>query len=228
MVPLRDTTAWAGVLSGAFIAFYAFIGFEDMVNVAEEVVEPERTLPRAIVAALILSTSLYVLVAVVASLALPTDVLTGADAPMALIVESRGISPVYISLVGMFAVINGALIQLIMASRVLYGLGAQGLVWRGFARIHAIRRTPVIATAASAAAILFFSLTLSLGHLAQVTSVIALSVFAIVNFALISLKRRAPRGPVYTVPAFVPVIGAALCVGMLLFQFTAFIDSWVQ
>ncbi|NIW23548.1 MAG: amino acid permease, partial [Gammaproteobacteria bacterium] len=66
-------------------------------------------------------------VAIIASLALPIEVLTGAEAPMAAIVESRGISPAYISLVGMFAVINGALIQLIMASRVLYGLGAQGL-----------------------------------------------------------------------------------------------------
>ncbi len=227
LLPSGNVTAWAGVLSGSFIAFYAFIGFEDMVNVAEEVVEPERTLPRAIVAALILSTSLYVLVAIVASLALPTDVLASAQAPMAAIVESRGISPAYISLVGLFAVINGALIQLIMASRVLYGLGAQGLAWRGFARIHPNRRTPVIATVVSAATILAFSLTLSLGHLAQFTSFIALSVFAVVNLALIGLKRRAPRGPVYTVPRFVPVVGALLCVGMLVFQLTTILGSWV-
>ena len=228
MLPLLDTTAWAGVLSGSFIAFYAFIGFEDMVNVAEEVVEPERTLPRAIVAALILSTSLYVLVAVTASLALPTDLLMQTDAPMAAIVESRGISPAAISLVGLFAVINGALIQLIMASRVLYGLGAQGLAWRGFARVHARRRTPVVATVVSAVAILSLSLTLSLGHLAQFTSFIALSVFAVVNLSLIRLKRLSPRGPVYTVPGFVPVIGAALCIAMLLFQITAVLGSWVR
>ena len=228
LLPSGGTTAWAGVLSGSFIAFYAFIGFEDMVNVAEEVVEPERTLPRAIVAALLLSTSLYVVVAVVASLALPTDVLTGAEAPMAVIVESRGISPAYISLVGLFAVINGALIQLIMASRVLYGLGTQGLAWRGFANVHPNRRTPIVATAVSAAAILFFALTLSLGHLAQFTSFIALSVFAVVNLALIRLKRRSARGPVYTVPGFVPVIGAALCAGMLLFQITAVLANWVR
>ncbi len=228
LLPLRDSAVWTGVLSGTFIAFYAFIGFEDMVNVAEEVVDPERTLPRAIVAALILSTSLYVVVAVVASLALPIDVLTGSDAPMAVIVESRGISPAYISLVGLFAVINGALIQLIMASRVLYGLGAQGLAWRGFARVHPRRRTPIVATVVSAAAILFFALTLSLGHLAQFTSFIALSVFAVVNLALIRLKRRSARGPVYTVPGFVPVIGAVLCVGMLLFQISAVVGNWVR
>lgn len=228
MMPLLDTTAWAGVVSGAFLAFYAFIGFEDMVNVAEEVIEPERTLPRAIVAALILSTSLYLLVAVTASLALPTDLLGGTDAPMAAIVESRGISPVYISLVGLFAVINGALIQLIMASRVLYGLGAQRLAWQGFASVHARRRTPVVATVVIAVAILIFSLTLSLGRLAQFTSFIALSVFTVVNLSLIALKRRSPRGPVYTVPGFVPVIGTALCLGILLFQIAAVVQAWVR
>ena len=147
---------------------------------------------------------------------------------MALIVESRGISPAYISLVGLFAVINGALIQLIMASRVLYGLGAQGLAWRGFARVHPSRRTPVVATVVSTVAILFFALTLTLGHLAQFTSFIALSVFAVVNLSLIRLKRRSARGPVYTVPGFVPIVGAALCVGMLMFQITAVLGNWVQ
>lgn len=228
MVLLRDATAWAGALSGAFIAFYAFIGFEDMVNVAEEVIEPERTLPHAIIAALILATALYVLVTVVATLALPIDVLTATDAPMAAIVESRGISPATISLVGLFAVINGALIQLIMASRVLYGLGVQGLAWHGFSRVHASRRTPMLATLVIAAVILLLSLTLSLGRLAQFTSFIALSVFAVVNLSLITLKRASPRGPVYTVPRFVPIVGAVLCVGMLLFQIAALAGAWAR
>jgi len=223
--PLLNATAWAGVLSGAFIAFYAFIGFEDMVNVAEEVVEPERTLPRAIVAALVLSTSLYLLVAVVASMALPVDVLADSDAPMAAIVVSRGISPAYITIVSLFAVINGALIQLIMASRVLYGLGAQGLAWSGFASVDARRRTPVVATIVIAGTILFFALTFSLGGLAQSTSFIALCVFTAVNVSLIRLKRRSPRGPVYTVPKAVPVIGAVLCVGMLILQIVAVLGS---
>ena len=148
------------------------------------------------------------------------------DAPMAAIVASRGISPLYISLVGLFAVINGALIQLIMASRVLYGLSAQGLVWRGFARVHARRRTPVAATVAIAGTILLFALTLSLGRLAQFTSFIALGVFLTVNLSLIVLKRRTPTGPVYTVPGFVPVIGAVLCLAMLLFHVAAVIGAW--
>ncbi len=74
---------------------------------------------------------------------------------------------------------------------------------------------------------MILALTLTLGHLAQFTSFIALSVFAIVNLALIGLKRRTARGPVYTVPRFVPVVGAVLCVAMLLFQINAVLVSWV-
>jgi amino acid transporter len=217
-----------GVLAGAFVAFYAFIGFEDMVNVAEEVIEPARTLPRAIITALVLATGLYVIVAVLAILALPVEILAGSDAPMALIMQSRGLSPTYISLVSLFAVINGALIQLIMASRVLYGLGAQNLAWAGFARIDASHQTPVLATAVIAVAILGFALTLSLGRLAEFTSLIALGIFATVNVALLRLKRQAPRAEAFTVPVFVPVTGALLCGGMLAFQILSSIRAWSE
>jgi amino acid transporter len=226
MLPTLDAAALAGVLSGAFIAFYAFIGFEDMVNVAEEVVAPERTVPYAIVAALVLSTALYLLVAVVATLALPLTVLAGNDAPMAAIVESRGYSPVFIAFVGLFAVINGALIQLVMASRVLYGLGMQGLVWPLVARVHVRRRTPVVASAVVALGILIFALALPIGRLARLTSFVALAVFTAVNMSLIVLKKRAVSTPLFSVPAFVPLIGAALSGGMLVLQLVSLIESW--
>jgi amino acid transporter len=170
LLPSLETASWLGVLSGAFVAFYAFIGFEDMVNVAEEVREPRTTLPRAIVTALIVSTVLYVFIAVIAVLSMPTETLAGSRAPLALIVESRGVSPQLIGLISLFAVINGALVQLIMASRVLYGLAGQGLTWRIFARIDARTRTPLYATAVVAACILFFALGFSLDRLARLTS----------------------------------------------------------
>ncbi len=228
MLPALDLAAWTGVLLGAFIAFYAFIGFEDMVNVAEEVIAPERTLPLAIVAALVLSTALYLLVAVVATLALPTAVLSDSDAPMAAIIQSRGYSPTIIALVGLFAVINGALIQLVMASRVLYGLGKQGLVWPLLARVHAGRRTPVVATALIALAVLVFALALPIGRLARLTSFIALAVFLAVNLSLIVVKRHAGSAPVFTVPTFVPVVGAVLSAGMLLLQLVPLIEFGVD
>jgi amino acid transporter len=199
-----------------------------MVNVAEEVVAPERTLPRAIIAALALSMGLYLLVTVVASLALPTDVLAAADAPMAAIVESRGHSPQTIALVGLFAVLNGALIQLVMASRVLYGLGAQGLAWSVMAYVHAERRTPLVAVALAAALILAFALLLPLARLAQVTSFIALAIFTTMNVSLIVLKCRGMGAAAFTVPLLVPIVGAVLSGGMLAIQLAESLELWAR
>jgi amino acid transporter len=115
-----------------------------------------------------------------------------------------------------------------MASRVLYGLGAQNLAWAGFARIDASHQTPVLATAVIAVAILGFALTLSLGRLAEFTCLIALGIFATVNVALLRLKRQAPRAEAFTVPVFVPVTGALLCGGMLAFQILSSIRAWSE
>ena len=126
---------------GAFLAFYAFIGFEDMVNVAEEVKEPRRILPLAILITIGISTLLYLLVALVAVLALPPAELAQSRAPLALLYErATGSAPTLISLISMFAVVNGALIQIIMASRVLYGMSREGWLHGAFgqgAPVHA-------------------------------------------------------------------------------------------
>lgn len=115
-----------GLVAGAFLAFYAYVGFEDMVNIAEEVREPEKNMPRAIIAALVISTLLYAAVVFAAvSLVVPAQ-LAASDAPLAEVFRQGDISPAFITLVGMFAVINGALIQIIMASRILYGMSSRG------------------------------------------------------------------------------------------------------
>jgi APA family basic amino acid/polyamine antiporter len=216
-LPVTSGTTWAGVLAGAFVAFYAFIGFEDMVNVAEEVRRPERTLPAAILLALVISTTLYMLVAIVATLSVPLQRLAASDAPLAEVVAAGGYSPTVIALISMLAVVNGALIQIIMASRVLYGMAAQGLVWSPLGRVHRRTRTPHLATLAATAAVLALALVFPLETLARITSFIALAIFAAVHGALLSLKRRAEPSP-FTVPAAVPQIGFLLCSAMLLYQ----------
>jgi amino acid transporter len=226
LLPGADAISWIGVMSGAFIAFYAFIGFEDMVNVAEEVKHPERTLPNAIIAVLLVSTVLYLVVATVATLAVPQERLAGSSAPLADVMYARGLSPTAIALISLFAVINGALIQLIMASRVLYGMGSQGLAWAGLAWVHPGRQTPVVATALVSAVILVLALSFSLDRLARVTSFIALGIFAAVNVALLQLKRRERRGPEFTIPGAFPWAGALLCVGMMLYQLVLVSGSW--
>ncbi|MHC4996552.1 MAG: APC family permease, partial [Planctomycetota bacterium] len=144
-----------GVAAGAFLAFYAFIGFEDMVNVVEEVKKPEKVVPPAILIAIVVSGLLYMLVALIAVLAIPLDRLAGSDAPMVLMLRERGVGGENtIATISMFAIVNGVLIQIIMASRVLYGMAQQGAAPNVFGRVHPGRQTPIHATVAVTAIVL--------------------------------------------------------------------------
>ena len=209
-----SATAWSGVGIGAFIAFYAFIGFEDMVNMAEEVKEPERTLPRGILIALAVSTMLYFLVALTALAALPLDELAGAEAPLARIIEHNTQIPVWIiGGIGMIAVVNGALLQIIMASRILYGMGKRGLAPALLSSIHERTRTPLLATLLVGGVVLIFALTLPLSTLAQLTSGTILLVFTLVNLALFTLNQRAKTPGLW--PRLIPLTGTVLCAGFI-------------
>ena len=189
-----------------------------MVNVAEEVENAPRTMPAAILATLVITTVLYLAVAIVAVSALPLDTLAGTDAPLALLFQKlTGGSSAPIAAIAMAAVVNGALIQIIMASRVLYGLGEQGSVHPIFARINARTRTPLIATATITGIVLILALGFPLEGLAEWTSRIILVIFALVNMALLLLKRRgtpAPEGS-FTVKIWVPVAGFLTCLAFL-------------
>jgi len=201
--------AWLGILAGAFLAFYAFIGFEDMVNVAEEVKDPSRNLPRAIVMALVISTLLYIVVVLVSVLTVPASVLAGDPAPLARVYQYKtGEAPTLITLISLVAVVNGALIQIIMASRVLYGLSWQGWLPPWLGRIHPRRRTPIVATVLVTALVLVLALWFPLLSLAKATSLITLLVFALVNLSLWRVKHydRNPPG-VRVVPRWVPALG---------------------
>jgi len=218
LLPDASTAGVIGIVSGAFVAFYAFIGFEDMVNVAEEVKTPTRTLPRAIILALFISTGFYFLVATVAVLTVPPESLAGSAAPLALLVSARGMPPEIIAAISLVAVLNGGLIQIIMASRVLYGLASQRLAWAPLARVHPATRTPLLSTAAVTMVVLMFALFFSLGGLASFTSFVALAVFAMVNASLWRLKRQTDSQPAFTVPHAVPIVGFMLCIAMLGYQ----------
>lgn len=220
LLPPFESAAWAGIAAGAFLAFYAFIGFEDMVNVAEEVKEPRRTLPLAIILAMVISTVLYMLVATTAVLALPLTELASTHAPLALMFEhATGSAPVIIAAISLFAVVNGALVQIIMGARVLYGMSEAGWLPRWFGRIHPRRRTPHHATAFMAGAVLVLALWLPLVTLARTTSFTILIVFALIHAALLRIKRRSPAPPgVRTYPKWVPAAGFGLTTAMLVFQ----------
>ncbi len=205
-----STIAWEGAMLGAFLAFYAFIGFEDMVNVAEEVEHPERNLPLGILVALVISTMLYFVVVLAAQLSVSAEALGQSEAPLALVYTTvTGGSPVVISAIGLFAVVNGALIQLIMATRVLYGMSTRGWLPAIFSRVNPVTRTPIIATAVVSVIILVLALWVPLVGLAGATSALILIIFVMVSIALIRLKVRQPNpAGIKTIPMWVPAIGA--------------------
>ncbi len=209
-----------GLVAGAFLAFYAFIGFEDMVNVAEEVKNPSRTMPLAILFALLASTVLYLLVVVVATALVPPADLAASEAPLTLVFERSGAHHGQVlSVIGLIAAMNGVIVQIVMGSRILYGLAQEGWIHRGFGRVHRSLRTPVRATLAVLAAMVAGTVLLPLVSLAQLTSLLVLIVFTLVNASLIVIKRRHPEhGGYIDVPTAVPYLGVALCLGTVGFQ----------
>jgi len=218
---------WDGILLGGILAFYAYIGFEDMVNVAEEVRDPERNMPIAILTALAVSTLLYMTVAIVAIAGGGLDELARSNAPLALLYErSTGSTPVLISLIAMLAVVNGALIQIIMAARVSYGLARQGWIPAALGNVHAKTRTPALATAVVSALVLLMALLLPVERLAQITSLLLLLVFAAINLALLRIQ-RGPQGAYsgFKVPAWMPLGGFVSAAALLAYQTLAALSA---
>ena len=220
LFPPFEVGAWMGIAAGAMLAFYAFLGFEDLVNVAEEARDATHSLPAAIFLTLGLTTFLYVAVALVAVLTLLPAELAASDAPLALLYERVGGNAHIISMIAVFAVLNGALIQIIMASRVLYGLSSQGWLPAALAVVHPRTRTPLVATGLAASAVLALALFLPLVRLAEATSVIVLVVFAVVNLSLVRIKRREASPPpgVRCYPIWIPVAGFTASVAFLALQ----------
>ena len=218
MWPGMGGAAWSAVLAGAILAFYAFIGFEDMVNVAEETRDASRTLPLAIVITLIVTTLFYMAISMVSVLSVPVSELAMHEAPLALVYErGSGRSAHFLSLIGIVAILNGALVQVIMASRVLYGLSDQGLLPAFLGRVNATTRTPLVATAAVVGVVLILALWFRLAGLAEATSSITLAIFTIVNAALIRIRLRdgnPAEGVCY--PLIVPVLGLVLSLAFLI------------
>jgi amino acid transporter len=209
LIPAADITSWGGVYFGAILSFYAFIGFEDMVDVAEEVKDVKRTLPLAILLTLGFTTFLYILLLVAAVLSLTPAELAASDAPLAQIYEYHtGEKAIVISIIGMFAILNGALIQIIMSSRVLYGLSSRGQLPDIFSIVHNRTRTPLLATAIATVIVLILALIGRLASLAELTSVIMLTIFSIVNLALWRIKRRDTyQKGVRIFPIWIPITG---------------------
>lgn len=211
-------TVITGILLGSFLAFFAFIGFEDMVNIAEEIKQPEKTLPKAILLALAIATLLYMSVIYAALSVLPAEKLATSSAPLADVAVAKGYSAVWIGLISIIAVVNGAIVQLIMASRVIYGMATNRLLPEVLAKVDSYTATPVRATVLCIAITLLLALLFPLASLAQATSVIVLCVFALVNLALIRINSVLVSSETVHYPQWIPYIGLTLCLSMLVIK----------
>jgi amino acid transporter len=206
------------IIQGAVLTFFAFIGFEDAINVAEETKRPEITLPIGLLAATLIAALIYVGVAITAVSVVPPDELAAASAPLTEVVAraAPAIPPLLFTAITLFAVANTALVNYVTASRLLFGMSRQGLVHKALSRVHVRTRTPHIAVLTLFAVLTPLVLLGSIGDLAAATVLLLLTVFAVVNGALIILKRRPgeKRGR-FEVPIFVPALGALVCVALI-------------
>ncbi len=215
---LGTAAPWPSIMAASLLAFFAFVGFEGVVNVAEEVKQPARTLPLAILITLTITTALYIVVVWVIIRAVPPAELAATAAPLSLAYERlTGASPVLISLIAIIATINGVIVQMIMASRVVYGLACQGNLPAWLGRVNAITHTPLAATILVVAITLTLAVAFPIDWLAEMTSRAMLVIFAFVNLALFALKWRGePAPPGIAMPIAIPVLGFLTCVALLI------------
>ncbi len=213
-----DTTAWIGIAGTALTAVFAFIGFEHLVNVAEEMKEPNRTLPRALFLTLGLTALIYGLVVWIAVTAVPPQELARSSAPLALVYERlTGLPLVTMSAIAIVATLNGVIVHMIMIARVIYGLADQGSLPKALTRLNPVTHTPLLATAIEVGAILVLALAVPLAGLADLTAVFTLVIFTVVNLALIRIKSRneAPPMGTFICPRWVPFAGLVSSVLLL-------------
>ena len=187
-------THWLGVFSGAFLGFYAFVGFEDMVNMAEEVKDVRKNLPIAILVSIILTTIIYIVVSTIAVLTVSPETLSDSNIPVAEILRVHGTFSVrMLGVVSLLTGVNGALVQIIMASRVIYGLSKKDQAPIFLGKINSKTQTPLRATALITVIVLALAIFFPLQALAESTSFIILIIFAIVNLSLWFIKGRANK-----------------------------------
>ena len=202
------------VMQAAVLAFFAFIGFEDMINVAEETRDPERTVPLGLILAMAAAAVLYIAIAVTAVSVVPWQELAEAPGPITAVMEraAPSVPPLLFTVITLFAVANTALVNYVTASRLIYGMARQGLLPQRLGNVHAARRTPHLAVAALFLVLAPLALLGTITELAAATVLLLLLVFTVVNGALFILKGRdgEKRGR-FEIPRAIPALGALTC-----------------
>lgn len=220
---VRDRTLehvdFISIFSGVTIAFFAFIGFEDLCNLAEEAKNPSRDLPRAILVSIAISTFLYVLVILALQMTIPTKTIIASPTPLLLLFETANAQWMLHSFafIAMMAIGNTALINLIMASRLMYGMSHEQLLPKFFRQVHNTRKTPWLAAIVVYLFVLLLIFTGGLKILAQTTSFLIIVVFLSVHVSLLRTKWKHAKTSHFRIPFWVPCLGALTCIGLIIF-----------
>lgn len=217
---------WA-VLAGAGLAFYALVGFEDSVNVAEETQDPSRSFPPALLGGILIAGMIYVLVTIAASIVVPTAQLEASSGPLLEVVKQGPIrvSPKLFAVIALFALANSALVNAIMASRIVYGMSKAGVMPAIFSRVHAKRHTPTVAIIFTTLIAVGLIITGDVADLARTTVLLLLSAFIIVNVSVLVLRRDTVEHKHFRTPVIFPIIGVLVCAGLLTQQAA---DVWYR
>ncbi|GGL30645.1 APC family permease [Planomonospora parontospora] len=210
--------AFMGVLGGTALAFYALLGFEDSVNLAEEAKDPARDFPRALFGGLAAATVIYMAVAFTATMLVETETLVASTGPLLEVVRVAGLAfpPKLFALIALLAVGNTALINMIMASRLVYGMAREGIVPGAFAVVHPRRATPWVAILFTVAVAAVLVATGDVAGLADTTVLLLLCVFTMVNVAVLVLRRDPVAHDHFRAPSWMPALGAVVCLVLAL------------
>lgn len=206
------------ILQGSILTFFSFLGFEDMINVAEEVERPHRTIPFALIGAMIVASLIYIAVSVTAVSVVPWQELSAAPGPLKLVIERAApwFPAIGFTVITIAAVANTALVNFVMASRLLYGMSRQGLLPASLGRVHRRRQTPYVAIGILLVAVIGLQFAGDISELAGATVLLLLVVFAVVNGALIVLSRREGKiEGAFNCPVAIPALGVAICLLMI-------------
>lgn len=216
--PPLDVGILSGITFASLLAFFAFVGFEDLANVVEEAKNPQRNIPWAMALTLLITSVLYVLIAAISVSAVPPGVLAASPAPLSLVFGFvAGISPTTFNVIAIVSTLNTILAQITMTARVAYGMAKQGDLPRRVGDVHLRTGTPLVATGLVMLAVAALALTFPLEPLAESTSLATLCIFAFVNLSLLRVRsRQAQSGTsIVRVPLWVPWFGLATCVLMM-------------
>jgi amino acid transporter len=211
----ENQTMLVAISSATSLAFFAMVGFEDSVNMAEECKDPIRIFPKAMLWGMVIAATIYIMVSVTSSLLVPAADLAGAKSGAllkVLDVGAPGFPREIFSAIGLFAVINSALINMLMASRLLYGMANQRIIPKQLGTVHPFRRSPWVAIVFTSLIAIGLVSWVDIGVLGGTTALLLLAVFAIVNVAVLVLRKEKAAHKHFRAPTIIPVLATIFCI----------------